>query len=96
MTCFVEQKIVRELLIGTGDTGSFYELMELVSKLPSGSRQCRDGIIAAMPQTATSVQWLNDADEILGRTLEANPALRQSVHRPHLPRTRDANATPMR
>ncbi len=80
MTCFVEQKMIHEFALRFDDHLGFVELMELVSELPSGWEQCRQGIIAAMPQTPASAQWLKDADEFIGQNVKSDPVLRKWVH----------------
>ncbi len=72
--------MIREFTLRFDDHLGFVELMELVSELPSGWEQCRQGIAAAMPQTPANAQWLRDADEFIAQDLKGNPALRKWVH----------------
>ncbi len=76
MNCFVVQKIVREITLPFADRLSFLELIEIVNELPVGSETCREGIIAAMPQTPATTKLLKDADEFVKAQVHVNPISR--------------------
>ena len=87
LTCRVEQKLSHDVVAGMirdpQDSFSFLnfaELMELVSELPSGAQQCREQIAAALPQTATSAQWLQRANDLVRQNVESYPGLGKWVH----------------
>ncbi len=72
MNCFVTQKITHDLILRFDNHLGFVEIMELVNELPAGSETCRQGIIAAMPQTPATTKLLKDADEFVKAKVHVN------------------------